>query len=258
MGGYAVIKGSAYTLAAAPDMVIHNGTTQTTEMVVNPESEYLKKLPSHLRSFEDVVNYIPHQVYIGNLTPEVLRETEFPWYDKKLENAAPKGKFGEIIEQDEFLGLIRICDVFDLVKLEKNFAEGVKAKLAVNELIGAERAAILDKNTDDIEAIKKLVEVEHAEGLYHNNALVGAVKRAHDVDVNLSAHVILENLVTKASSVLSLLNLVKVTGINPLEVEYVIDCCEEACGDMNQRGGGNFAKAAAETAGFLNAYGSDV
>ena len=258
MGGYAVIKGSAYTLAAAPDMVIHNGTTQTTERVVNPESEYLKKLPEHLRSFEDVVNYIPHQVYIGNLTPETLKETPFPWYDKKAEAASPIGKFGEIIAQDEFLGLIRICDVFDLVILEKNFAEGVKAKLAANELIGAEKAAVLDKNTDDIEAIKRLVHEEHAEGLYHNNELVGAVKRAHEVDVNLSAHVILENLVTKASSVLSLLNLVKVTGIAPSEVEYVIDCCEEACGDMNQRGGGNFAKAAAETAGFLNANGSDV
>ena len=27
---------------------------------------------------------------------------------------------------------------------------------------------------------------------------------------------------------------------------------------MNQRGGGNFAKAAAEVAGFVNATGSDV
>ena len=68
----------------------------------------------------------------------------------------------------------------------------------------------------------------------------------------------LENIVSKASSVLALLNLIKVTGIDPAEVEYVVDCCEEACGDMNQRGGGNFAKAAAEVAGFVNASGSDV
>ncbi|MBE5994841.1 MAG: glycine reductase, partial [Paenibacillaceae bacterium] len=33
---------------------------------------------------------------------------------------------------------------------------------------------------------------------------------------------------------------------------------EEACGDMNQRGGGNFAKAAAEIAGLVNATGSDI
>lgn len=55
MNGYAVLKGASYTLAITPDMVIHNGTTQTTEMIVNPESEYLRELPSHLRSFEDAV-----------------------------------------------------------------------------------------------------------------------------------------------------------------------------------------------------------
>ena len=87
---------------------------------------------------------------------------------------------------------------------------------------------------------------------------VGFVKRAHDVDPNLSAHTMLENMVTKASAVLSLLHLIRVTGIDKNEIDYVIDCCEEACGDMNQRGGGNFAKAAAEIAGLNNATGSDT
>ena len=35
MNGYPVLKGASYTLAITPDMVIHNGTTQTTEMIVN-------------------------------------------------------------------------------------------------------------------------------------------------------------------------------------------------------------------------------
>ena len=39
-----VIKGAGYILCHVPDMVLHNGTTQTTEMVVNPDSEYLKEL----------------------------------------------------------------------------------------------------------------------------------------------------------------------------------------------------------------------
>ena len=38
MSNYAVIKGASYVLAAAPDMVLHNGTKQTTEKIVNPES----------------------------------------------------------------------------------------------------------------------------------------------------------------------------------------------------------------------------
>ena len=68
MKNYAVIKGASYILAATPDMVLHNGTTQTTEMVVNPDSEYLKELPNHLRSYEDVLAYAPNQVYIGNMS----------------------------------------------------------------------------------------------------------------------------------------------------------------------------------------------
>jgi len=35
-----VIKGASYVLAHTPDMVLYNGTTQTTERIVNPESEY--------------------------------------------------------------------------------------------------------------------------------------------------------------------------------------------------------------------------
>ncbi|NMR86141.1 glycine reductase, partial [Vibrio parahaemolyticus] len=79
-----------------------------------------------------------------------------------------------------------------------------------------------------------------------------------DIDPNLSAHVIFENLVSKASGVLAALHLIKRANIDPNEVENVIECSEEACGDMNQRGGGNFAKAIAEFAGLINATGSDV
>lgn len=257
MGGYAVLKGTSYVLAITPDMVLHNGTTQTTERIVNPDSEYLKELPEHIRSYEDALAYLPNQVYIGNHTPEELAAEEFPWYDRKCEGKR-EGKYGEIMPQDEFIGLMQICDVFDLVKLEKSFAQKVRKKLAVHALIGEEKAAALDKNEETERELKQMVESEHAEPLYHDGKLVGAVKSAHDVDVNLSSHVMLENLVTKASSVLSLLYLVKTSGIQPDEVEYVIDCCEEACGDMNQRGGGNFAKAAAEVAGLVNATGSDA
>lgn len=255
---YAVLKGTSYTLAFTPSMVLHNGTTQTTEMIVNPESEYLKELPNHLRKYEDVVNYLPNQVYIGNQTDDALRNTAFPWYDKPVEGTR-EGKFGEIMPEDEFVALMQICDVFDLVALEEGFAASVKTKIEAHPLLTEAHAAVLDKNAGNNAAkIEALVNEEHAEGLYFDGKLVGAVKRAHDVDVNLSAHVMMENLVSKASSVLSLLHLVKSTGIDPTEVEYVIDCCEEACGDMNQRGGGNFAKAAAEIAGFTNASGSDV
>ena len=34
---YPVVKGTSYILVHAEDMVIHNGTTQSTERTINPE-----------------------------------------------------------------------------------------------------------------------------------------------------------------------------------------------------------------------------
>ena len=48
-----VLKGASYILAHTPDMVLHNGTTQTTERVVNPDSDYLKELPENVQPAYD-------------------------------------------------------------------------------------------------------------------------------------------------------------------------------------------------------------
>ena len=252
-----VVKGTGYILVHTPDMVLRNGTTQTTEMVVNPNSEYLVKLPEHLRTYEQAVNYYPNQTYIGNMTPAELAAIEGPWYDKPMTGASRYGKFGEIMPEAEFYILMQTCDVFDLMKLHKDFvAEHIEAFKA-NEIIDE---TIINRVHPGVEQdeIDNAVNNEHAEGIYYNDKLVGYLKRAHDIDVNLSAHVMLENIVSKASSVLAVLYAVKNAGINKEDVDYIIDCCEEACGDMNQRGGGNFAKATAEIAGLVNASGSDT
>lgn len=252
-----VIKGAGYILAHTPDMVLHNGTTQTTERIVNPESEYLKELPSHLRDWNTVLGYWPNQVYIGNKTPDDLAAIPQPWCDKTCDVNDRFGPYGQMMPQEEFLLMMQAVDVFSLVKLEKSFVETYKPVLAQNPLIDE---SILNRIVEGIDGaeIARLVAEEHSEALYHNNVLVGCVNRAHDIDVNLSAHVMHENMVSKASSVLALLAALKNAGIDKNDVEYVVDCCEEACGDMNQRGGGNFAKAAAEIAGLNNATGSDV
>ena len=258
----AVIKGAGYILVHTPDMVLHNGTTQTTERIVNPESEYLKELPKHLRSFEEVCAYYPNQVYIGNKTPDDLAALEADkvrgWADIKCDVTDREGKFGQIMPQEEFLLLMQACDVFQLVMLDKDFVAEFKPQFAANPLISEEIAAKIPEAQTEAAEIARLVAEEHSEGLYHNGKLVGCVKRAHDIDVNLSSHVMHENIVSKASSVLAILAAIKSTGVAKDEIEYVIDCCEEACGDMNQRGGGNFAKAAAEIAGLNNATGSDT
>ena len=192
-----VIKGAGYILVHTPDMVLHNGTTQTTERIVNPDGEYLKELPKHLRSFEQVLAYWPNQVYIGNKTPDELAAVEQPWCDKTCDVNARTGKFGQIMPQEEFLLLMQACDVFDLVKLDKDFVAQYKAALAENELMDETILARVNDGVDAAE-IARLVSEEHSEGLYDNDKLVGCVNRAHDIDVNLSAHVMHENLVSKA------------------------------------------------------------
>mgnify|MGYP000886977105 CR=1 FL=1 len=254
---YSVIKGSSYILINAPDMVFHNGTTQTNERILNPESEYLKSLPKHLRSFEEVINYPPNQIYIGNHKPEELKTLEQPWYDKKLSDGSRTGRFGEIMPQDEFIGLIKIVDVFDLVKLTKEFSKEIKEKLNNHPLISDDLVSRL-KDGDELSEIEGLISKHGAEAIYNYGELVGCVKRAHEIDINLSAHVLFENLVSKASAVLAALNLLDKNDINPDDIEYVIECSEEAAGDINQRGGGNFAKAIAEFINLKNASGADT
>lgn len=253
---YSVLKGSSYFLAHTPDMVVHNGTTQTLQRKIDPDSDYLKEISQHLRDYETCVSYPPNQVYIGNMTPAELAEVATPWYDKKVDGGR-QGKFGEIMPEDEFIGMMKYVDVFDLVKLEQSFAQQVKSKLMNHALLDK---TILNTFSEDItfEEIRGYIDNEQAEPIRLNGEVVGCVKAAHNLDDTLFAHVIFENLVSKASCTIAILHLLDQTEIDKNEVEYVIECSEEACGDMNQRGGGNFAKAAAEMAGLNNATGSDI
>lgn len=252
---FATLRGASYVLAHTPDMIMQNGTTQTVERQVNPDSEYLKKVPEHIRSYEDVVNYAPNQTYIGNMNYKELQELPQPWWQDKVEGKR-YSKRGEIMPELEFYGLIALADSFETCFLEEHFAEDVKAALAQHDLYKEDVEKL--KQVESAEYIQQHVNEMGAEPLYYEGKLVGCVNRAHEIDVNLSAHVMLENLVVKASGVLALRHLFKDNNIDPAEVDYVIECSEEACGDMNQRGGGNFAKSIAELSGCLNATGSDT
>lgn len=256
---FPVVKGAAYALIQTNDMLIHHGTTQTSERRKNQSSEHLEKLPEHLRSFEEAVNYPPNQVYIGNMAPDDLKSIARPWYQAPLSGATRDGKYGEIMPEDEFLGLMKIVDVFDLVVLEEKFQMDVKEKIAAHPVLGdIKDLDKLSKNPGNAEAIGKLVDGHLAQPMYFQGKLVGCVKKAHEFDEALSDHVMFENLVGKASSVFALKLLLAKTELPADQVEYIIECSEEACGDMNQRGGGNFAKAIGEMCGCINATGSDT
>lgn len=253
---FPVIKGASYILVNTPDMVVNNGTTQTLERETNPESEYLKKVRDFLRPFDEVVSYPVNQVYVGNMTPDELASLNRPWYTQKKDNPSRWGKFGEIMPQDEFYGLMKICDSFDLVHLEQNFTSEIKEKLSKHPVLSPLAGKL--KDGVGIEEIERCVNSIGAEALEMDGRVIGCVKRAHEYDKNLSSHIMLENLSTKSSGVLALLHLIQKTGISPQDIDYVIECSEEAVGDMNQRGGGNLAKSVGEIAGCINATGIDM
>ena len=254
---FPVIRAEGYTLAQAGSLIYRFSAMARDERQINPKSSLFDEMEKSIRTFNQVVSYPPNQVYIGELAPEALRKMQIPWHRNLMENADRFGPFGEIMPEDEFISLLKICDAFDLIRLEKDFTASMKKKLSRHPLFSEERIEKL-KIGEEVNAIRFLIEEQQAVPLELNEQLIGCVKRGHEFDHNLSPVVILENLAAKASSVLTCLNLLDRNGIDPEEIDYVIECSECAAGDKTQRGGGNFAKAIAEAIGALHATGSDT
>ena len=250
------IKAAAYCLNFAPELALHYGGTPAQERKSKPDSEFLRALPEHTQTYEEAQAYAPNKTYIGAMSIDELEKAPAPWIDN-LGTPERFGSFGEIMPEDEFLGLLDICDVFDLIWLEEGFAASVAEKLAQNPVIGEKQLARLEKGRPESD-ILDVVEKQHALPLYSEGRLAGCCRRAHDTDENLEAGIMLENLSCKASGVLALLHLIKNAGISPSDIDFVVECSEEAVGDAMQRGGGNMAKALAEIAECGNASGFDV
>lgn len=100
---------------------------------------------------------------------------------------------------------------------------------------------------------------KHSEEFYiRRDELMGVVKYARNAGMNLSARVMLENLISKASNIILLVELRRRNNFGPGGMRYVVDCRKRACEDMDQRGGGNFAKTSAEIVGYGNTTNSNV
>ena len=254
---FPVIKAEGYSMVHAAELIPKFSAIGREFVHNNGVPVFMEDVIGGLRSFDQVVAYPPNQVYIGELKPEVLRSIQMPWYNNLDEEADRFGTFGEIMPIEEFIGLLKISDVFDLVRLEKKFTAEIKKVLAKHPLFSEQLIAKL-KEGEEVDSLHYHINQQEALPLEINGTLVGCVKRGHEFDPNLSPAVILENLVTKSSAVLTCLNLLDRNEIDANEIDYVIECSESAAGDITQRGGGNFAKAIAEAIGANNATGSDT
>ncbi len=251
------VKATAYCLNYAQEIGLRYGTTPYQEHHANPDSLFLANLEKVKVPYDMVCSYAPNLTYIGALSTEELAAHDKPCLQHLEKQPVRFGTYGEIMPEDEFIGLLDICDVFDLVWLEQDFAASVRAKLKAHPLMDETQLKQLESGHDPAE-IEKEVSDNGALPLFFEGKVAGCCRKAHDVDENLTAHVLLENIASKAGATLSLMHLIRNAGMQPSDIDFVVDCSEEAAGDINQRGGGNMAKAIAESAGCVNASGFDL
>lgn len=256
MAGLPVIRATSFILVHAPSTMLQLGTTVILERERDPRSEYMQQLASRLRSFSEAVNYPPNQVFIGNMKPGELACLSQPWYEQALPQAGAEGRFGAIWDEAEFFAAMKIVDTFDLVQITPELAEQTRSAVERRGVFTPAQLSRLEQ-TMSREQVERLLK-EEAAPLYYRGQLVGCVRRGHEIDDTLKAHVIYENLASKASGVLALLYLCRLNQVDPLKIEYLMECSEEAVGDMNQRGGGNLAKAIGEQSGCGSATGVDI
>jgi betaine reductase len=238
------IEGVFYGLTHVPDLVRY-GSKPARELRAQPGLQ--ARLSARLRSFAAATAYPPHQVYIGNIAPEALSEIERPWYESLIAGATPRGRFGDLVEQDQFYAELAAADRFSLAVLDQRWFHEHAA-----DFTRSRRPRL--GSLPDIESRC----ARQALPLYSGGRLVGALERGHEQDANLAAEILLENLAAKVTAAHALRGVLHRLELDPKEVDYVISCSEEAVGDRYNRGGGNLAKAIAEDADCENASGSDV
>jgi glycine/sarcosine/betaine reductase complex component C subunit beta len=253
-----VVRGVACVLVHAPGLVPH-GSKPARELFRAGESDLLGTLRAHLRGYSDAVGYAPNQAFIGNLRPEVLFDHAQPWWAREhLLPPERSGPFGEIVPEEEFFGLLRLADEFDLVHLSADVAGVAVQRLGRHPLLGGADLAKIGPG-EPAEQVAERAARAHNVAL-HNRAgcLVGYVTPGYEGDASQSADILLENLAAKASGALALRHLLHQTATPASGIDYLLGCGEEAVGDRYQRGGGSLSKAMAEMAGLPNADGVDV
>ena len=253
-----VIEGVSYFLAHVPGLV-RLGSKPARKVDKSPE--LLPSLLDHLRSYQEAVAYPPHQVFIGNMNPDELNSVARPWFGNPINQASRWGACGEIMPEEEFYGVLKLADDFDLVWLEEGFTRQVREDLGHHPLIDS---ADLEKLGSGVPVgrIEAKVAGGASEALplfVERERLVGCIVRGHEEDPNLMPEFLLENLASKAAAGMALRDMFRRSSSTTAEnVEYLLGCGEEAVGDRYNRGGGNLAKSIGELAGCSNATGADV
>lgn len=259
----AVIKSCSYCLMHLPDLVRY-GSKPRRETVLDPDLP--EKLQPALRSYAEAVAYPPNQTFIGNLSPEELADIPRPWFRQETSSSSAdtrQGPFGEILDQEGFLALLKIADILTppLFQVTPSCLPLLQRRLLSYPLFSAaslqatEGGPSVPAKQED-RTTNSGLPLKSGDTLY--GSFHGDQREEGRDDENLSAHNLLENLCAKASGALALHRLLQRAALGPEKIDFIISCGEEACGDRYQRGGGGMAKAVGEMCGCANASGMDI
>ena len=253
--GRVKISGARNFLAHTPGLVRY-GSKPTREIEADPSAE--AHILGGLRSYEQAAAYLPNVVYLGGIQPDEMWDIERPWFTNDGEHVR-RYPYGEMMPEDEFLGVMKMSDDFDILWLEEGFNDVVREKLVAHPYWAEEDLGRLEKGVS-LDLIEGQLGPESGNiPLYlRGGRLVGVINRAHNLDASLFADILLENLATKAAAVMATKTLLGDLNVAANSIPYILNCGEEAVGDRYQRGGGNLAKAIGELSGCTMATGSDV
>ena len=252
----AVLRSARFALAHTPGLVRH-GSKPSRELVKDPS--LLPAIQARLRSFQDAASYPPHRVLLGDLYPDELWDIDRPWH-QAAGDSPYCGAHGQLIPEEEFYALLKLCDPFDLVSLEEEFGRSIATSGDRQTLLGSDLPS-LAASAHPLSRIESMLDDPTTAALPLNlgdGRVIGSIASGHGEDASLTADILLENLACKATAVAALRKLLRDEQVEPGSIDYVINCGEEAVGDRYQRGGGNLAKAVAEACGCNNATGADV
>ncbi len=250
-----VISAATQVLAHVPSLTRH-GSKPRREL--SKDAALAETFASSLRSFDQAACYPANQAYTNAIHPRDLPPR--PWFElgptgpdgAQLARTTRWSRSGEIMPEDELLGLMRSIDAFELLALSPDAAALAAAALARHPLV---KRFDLDRVERAHEDVSQVVEEAGALDVIPG---IAAMRCGQVDDESLSAHVLLDNLAAKATATLAVLHLLERQGIDPTSIDYLLGCGEEAIGDRYQRGGGHLAKAVAEAAGLTEASGADV
>src|SRR5689334_2618168 len=121
-----VVKGVACVLAHVPGLV-PLGSKPSRELA--KDRDLLDQLRGHSREYGEAVGYGPNQAFIGNLRPQALFDAPQPWWQQPQADASRDGAFGDILPEEEFWGLLKLADDFDLLQLDGQVAAAAAERL---------------------------------------------------------------------------------------------------------------------------------